>query len=66
MTTAALPASGKSGQEELEKMGRYRKTILKALPGITGLWQVRGRNELIFEDRLRLILIILIWKDTKN
>jgi len=59
MATANLPASRKSGQEELEKVGRYRKTILKAPPGITGLWQVSGKNELAFEDRLRLDFIIL-------
>jgi len=35
-------------------MGGYRKTILKALPGMAGLWQVSGKNELTFEDRLRL------------
>jgi len=39
---------------EFEKMGGYRKTILKALPGMAGLWQVSGKNELSFEDRLRL------------
>ena len=39
---------------EFEKMRGYRKTILKALPGMTGLWQVSGKSELPFEDRLRL------------
>jgi len=39
---------------EFEEMGGYRKTILKALPGMAGLWQVSGKNELTFEDRLRL------------
>jgi len=39
---------------EYEKMGEYRKTILKALPGMAGLWQVSGKNELTFEDRSRL------------
>ncbi|GAI31424.1 unnamed protein product, partial [marine sediment metagenome] len=39
---------------EYEKMGEYKKTILKALPGMAGLWQVSGKNELTFEDRLRL------------
>jgi undecaprenyl-phosphate galactose phosphotransferase len=39
---------------EFEKMGGYRKTILKALPGMTGLWQVSGKSELSLEDRLRL------------
>jgi len=39
---------------EFEEMRGYRKTILKTLPGMTGLWQVSGKNELTFEDRLKL------------
>lgn len=35
-------------------MGDFAQTILKAPPGITGLWQVSGRNELTFAQRLRL------------
>jgi len=27
---------------------------LKTLPGMAGLWQVSGKNELTFEDRLKL------------
>jgi len=38
----------------LKKIEGYRKTILKALPGMTGLWQMSGKNELSFEDRLKL------------
>ncbi len=30
------------------------KVITKVKPGITGLWQIRGRNLLTFEDRLKL------------
>lgn len=39
---------------ESERMGELAETILKAAPGITGLWQVSGRNKLTFEQRLRL------------
>jgi undecaprenyl-phosphate galactose phosphotransferase len=39
---------------EAERMGDVRETVLKAPPGITGLWQVSGRNNLTFEQRLRL------------
>jgi undecaprenyl-phosphate galactose phosphotransferase len=35
-------------------MGQSVETIAKALPGITGLWQVSGKNELTFQDRLKL------------
>jgi undecaprenyl-phosphate galactose phosphotransferase len=36
------------------RMGNYAETTLLARPGITGLWQVVGRNEIDFEGRLRL------------
>jgi Undecaprenyl-phosphate galactose phosphotransferase WbaP len=39
---------------ETDRMGDFAETILKAPPGITGLWQVSGRNELTFSQRLRL------------
>lgn len=32
---------------------------LEALPGMTGLWQVSGRNQLDFDDRLRLDIAYL-------
>lgn len=40
--------------EELPAMGSYSRIILQAKPGITGLWQVSGRNELSFQERLEL------------
>ena len=39
---------------ETERMSEFVETIVKAPPGITGLWQVSGRNKLTFEQRLRL------------
>ena len=39
---------------EKEDMGEYYDFIIKMKPGITGPWQVAGRSELTFEDRLKL------------
>ncbi|MDY0052626.1 MAG: sugar transferase, partial [Aliarcobacter sp.] len=40
---------------EKEKIGKINEdTILKVKPGITGLWQVSGRNELTFQERINL------------
>ena len=37
-----------------QRMGDVAETILKVPPGLTGLWQVSGRNQLTFNQRLRL------------
>ena len=39
---------------EWDAMEGYRETILSVLPGITGPWQVGGRNELSFKTRLEM------------
>lgn len=39
---------------EQKDMGEYYSAIIKVKPGITGPWQVRGRNKLEFEDRMKL------------
>ena len=52
---------------EESDMGYYIDTILLTPPGITGLWQVSGRNKLTFDDRLRLdawyVLNWAVWLD---
>lgn len=40
--------------KEIEDMGSAYKEIVKVKPGITGYWQVSGRNNVTFEDRLKL------------
>jgi undecaprenyl-phosphate galactose phosphotransferase len=40
---------------EKKKIGKFNEEIiLKVRPGITGLWQVSGRNELTFNQRVNL------------
>ena len=39
---------------EKEDMGNYYDTILKTKPGLTGYWQVNGRSNTTFEERLKL------------
>ena len=42
--------------EELPRYGRYIDRILKARPGITGLWQVSGRNDIPYHRRVQIDL----------
>ena len=35
-------------------MGRYAEIIHHAKPGMTGLWQIRGRSAVTFQDRLEM------------
>lgn len=37
---------------EREDMGEYYKIIIKSKPGITGLWQINGRSNTTFDERL--------------
>lgn len=39
---------------EVEKYGEYFKDYCAVKPGITGLWQVSGRSELTYEQRVQL------------
>jgi Undecaprenyl-phosphate galactose phosphotransferase WbaP len=39
---------------ERTRIGIELPTILSARPGMTGLWQVSGRNQMTFEDRVQI------------
>lgn len=40
--------------EELERYGKDIDRVLTIRPGITGLWQVSGRNDLPYDERIRI------------
>jgi exopolysaccharide biosynthesis polyprenyl glycosylphosphotransferase len=52
---------------ELENYQGWHKRRLEALPGITGVWQVRARNRVSFDEMVRMDLDYIqhqsIWKD---
>ena len=41
-------------EEEISKYGALFKEYKSVLPGITGMWQVSGRNNTCFDERVRL------------
>ena len=42
--------------EEIPKMGDYYNIIIKAKPGLTGVYQISGKKRITFEERLDLDL----------
>ena len=41
-------------EREIEDMGPYYYVVIQHKPGITGLWQISGRSEVSFEERLEM------------
>jgi exopolysaccharide biosynthesis polyprenyl glycosylphosphotransferase len=52
---------------EVEKYNQWDINLLTVRPGITGLWQVSGRSDISYEDRVRLDMYYIrnwsIWMD---
>ena len=54
---------------EIEKYGKNRSKFLSVRPGLTGYWQVNGRSNTTYEDRMNLELYYVdncsLWLDIK-
>ena len=52
---------------EAVKYGLHRINLLTVKPGITGLWQVSGRSDLSYEERVRIDMYYVrtysVWLD---
>jgi len=49
--------------EELPKYGRYMDKVLTIRPGITGLWQVSGRNDIPYQRRVQMDIYYVNFKN---
>lgn len=41
-------------KEELSKYGQYQEVLITVKPGLTGYWQVRGRQDVSYRERVRM------------
>ena len=41
-------------EDEMRRYGQYMPIVLSARPGMTGLWQVSGRNDVSYATRVAL------------
>jgi exopolysaccharide biosynthesis polyprenyl glycosylphosphotransferase len=53
--------------EELEKYGKWDMNLLTVWPGLTGLWQISGRSDVTYDERVQLDMYYIrnytIWLD---
>ncbi|MAE66694.1 MAG: UDP-phosphate galactose phosphotransferase [Phycisphaeraceae bacterium] len=51
---------------QLKQMGAHRRTIFEVAPGLTGIWQVSGRNEISSEQRLEMDVEYVLSRSIRN
>jgi exopolysaccharide biosynthesis polyprenyl glycosylphosphotransferase len=53
--------------EEMAEYGKWRWNLLTVKPGITGLWQISGRSDVTYDERVRLDMYYIrnftLWLD---
>ncbi len=42
--------------QELSKYGAYQELLLEVKPGLTGFWQIRGRQDVSYQERVQMDL----------
>jgi len=56
-------------EAEVQRYGSYRTRLLSVKPGLTGHWQVNGRNEITYQERMQLEMYYVdnasLWLDIK-
>jgi lipopolysaccharide/colanic/teichoic acid biosynthesis glycosyltransferase len=54
---------------ELEKYGPFQERLLSVRPGITGYWQVNGRQDIAYQERVAMDMHYIdhwsLWLDLK-
>ncbi len=55
--------------DEISKYGTYSQTLMTVMPGLTGLWQVSGRSNTTYDERVALDMEYIsnwsVWLDVK-
>ncbi|MFZ1401311.1 MAG: sugar transferase [Candidatus Promineifilaceae bacterium] len=55
--------------DEISKYGQYGSTLMTVMPGLTGLWQVSGRSDTTYDQRVALDMQYItewsVWLDIK-
>jgi len=56
-------------EPEIEKYGVFADALFSVTPGMTGLWQVSGRSDVGYEERVKLDLLYIerwtLWEDMR-